>query len=432
MDAALSRPRKDRWNWVERAIWTDQMLMALENGVKGNQWFSLIDKATRPATLLSAWQQVAKNKGAAGIDKISIKAFSQNQDRYLRQIKSELEQGTYIPSAIRRTYIPKTDGKKRPLGIPVIKDRVVQTAIKMTLEPIWENEFLPSSYGFRPQRSAHDAIHEVTRLLKDGHQFVVDADIKGYFDNISHSLMMDAVNSKIADGKINKLIERFMEASIIEETKEWKPTCGTPQGGVLSPLLANIFLHSFDVLMKEQCFKMIRYADDFVILCKTANEAERVLNITKEWMQKHLLELHPDKTRICDYRAQGFDFLGFTFENGYKFVRKSSYSRFKEAIREKTRRTCGKSAIQIVNSLNPMLVGWFNYFKPAQGSIYKEIDCFIRRRVRAVLRKHKKCPGSGRARKDHINWPNEYFAKLGLFSLLEARAIYFKLANQPK
>lgn len=430
MEAAHNRPRKDKWNWVERAIWTDQMLMALDNGVKVNKWFSLIDKISKPAVLLASWRQVAKNKGSAGIDKISIKMFTTHQDRYLKEIKTELEQGLFVPSAIRRAYIPKADGKRRPLGIPIIRDRIVQAAIKMALEPIWENEFLPSSYGFRPLRSAHDAIHEIARLLKDGYQYVVDADIKGYFDNISHSLMMEAVNLKIADGKINKLIDRFMEASIIEETKQWKPTSGTPQGGVLSPLLANIFLHTFDGMMKEEGFKIIRYADDFVILCKTADEAERALNITKEWMQKHSLELHPDKTRICNYQTESFDFLGFRFENGYKFVRKSSYSRLKDAIREKTKRTCGRSADQIIKSLNPMLAGWFNYFKLAQGSIYKEIDSFIRRRIRAVLRKQKKCPGSGKALKDHINWPNEYFAKLGLFSLLAARVRYFKSANQ--
>ncbi len=428
VEAARSRPREDRWNWVERAVWNERMLIALDNGVIGDKWFSMIDKVYKPATLTKAWKNSASNKGAAGVDKVTIERFASNEDKYLNELKDELSKGTYKPSPIRRTYIPKGGRNMRPLGIPTVKDRIVQGAIKMAIEPIWEKEFLSTSYGFRPGIGAHGAIDEVSRYIEEGYPYVLDADIKGYFDNISHARLMELVATKIADGRILQLINAFLKAGIIEEMKEWTPTKGTPQGGVLSPLLANIYLHPLDVLMKENGFRMVRYADDFVVLCRSELEAKRAKEMVQKWMHENGLELHPEKTKVCDCmnKGQGFDFLGYRFERGYKFVRKKSYEKLKERIREETKRTCGKNVGKVISMLSKTLVGWFNYFKYAQGSVYRDVDYFIRRRLRAILRKQDKRPGMGKTREDHMRWPNDYFAKLGLFSLEAARANWRK------
>lgn len=433
MEATQSRSREDRWKWVERTIWTERMLMALDNGVKGYKWFSMIDKVYKSETLIKAWENTASNKGAAGIDKVTIKKFAENAHKYLKELIEELSKGTYQPSKIRRTYIPKNDGKMRPLGIPTIKDRIVQGAIKMVIEPIWEKEFLSMSYGFRPGRGAHEAIKEVTQCIKEGYVHVVDADIRGYFDNIPHERLMKLLNTKIADGQLLHLIKEFLTVGIIEEMKEWVPTRGTPQGGVLSPLLANVYLHPLDVLMTEKDYRMIRYADDFVILCHNELEAKEAKEIIEQWMRENGLELHPEKTRICNcmQEGQGFEFLGYYFERGYKFVRKKSYEKLREKIREETKRTIGKNIKTVVDSLNKILVGWFNYFKLAQGKVYQKTDCLVRRRLRAILRKQEKRPGMGKTFDDHKKWPNEYFAKLELFSLEVARAKW-RVANQSR
>ena len=422
-EATHNRPREDKWNWVEQTIWTERMLMALGNGVKGNKWFSMIDKVYKTDTLEKAWLNTAANKGAAGIDKVTIEKFTKNARKYLKEIEVNLIQGIYQPSQIRRTYIPKGDGKMRPLGIPTIKDRIVQGAIKMAIEPIWEKEFLSTSYGFRPGRGAHEAISEVDRYIKEGYVHVVDADIKGYFDNIPHDRLLQLISTKIADSKLLHLIKQFLTAGIMEEMKEWIPVKGTPQGGVLSPLLANIYLHPLDVLMDERDYRMIRYADDFVILCREESKAQEAKTIIENWMNENGLELHPEKTRICNcmLKGQGFEFLGYLFEKGYKFVRKKSSEKLRNKVREETKRTIGKSIKTVIAKLNKILVGWYNYFRFAQGSIYRDIDAFIRRRLRAIMRKQEKRVGVGKTIDDHTRWPNEFFAKLELFSLEEAR-----------
>lgn len=429
MDVAQSKTRKDKWKWVEQTIWTKEMLTALDNGVKGNKWYSLIDKIYNPKTLEKAWQSVMKNKGAAGIDDITIKKFTQNKDKYLKEINRDLRKCEYKPSAIRRVNIPKGDGKTRPLGIPTIKDRIVQSAIKMAIEPIWEKEFIPTSYGFRPGKNAHEAIKEVSKYLEEGYMWVIDADIKGYFDNISHERLIKKVKDKIADGRVLNIIEKFLKARIIEDIKEWTPIKGTPQGGVLSPLLANIYLHSLDLLINSQDSKIIRYADDFVILCRSEEQAKQVKRIIEIWMMENELELQPDKTKICMYNNDSFEFLGYRFEGKYKFVRKKSIDKLKEKIRELTKRTCGKNICKIILEVNRILVGWFNYFKYAQGEIHRKMDELIRRRLRAIIRKQKKRPGMGKTLEDHKQWPNVYFAKLGLFSLKEARDKFYKASQ---
>lgn len=416
-----------QWSWVEATIWTDRMLSALGNGVKGNKWFSLIDKVERPMTLAAAWRKVAGNGGAAGVDRQSIERFAANSEGYLGELSQALRGRSYRPQAVRRVEIPKGDGKTRPLGIPTVKDRIVQTALKLVLEPIFEAQFLDQSYGFRPGRGCKDALREVDGLLKEGYTFVVDADLQSYFDTIAHDRLMRRVEDKISDGAVLELIENFLKQDILHGMRSWTPTDGTPQGAVISPLLANVYLHPLDVLMKEGGYRMVRYADDFVILCSKREDAMAALETVRAWVEENGLALHPDKTHVgnCLQPGEGFEFLGYRFEAGKRQVRKKSLQRFKERMRSMTPRTRGKSLAQVIGDLNPMLKGWFNYFKHACARTFPTLDAQIRRRLRAMLRKQIKRPGFGRCLNDHVRWPNAYFAKAGLFALhtgwLEAR-----------
>ena len=254
----------NQWAWVDRAIWTERMLAALGNGVKGNKWFSLIDKVYRPSTLQAAWRQVRANKGAAGIDGQSVERFAANEQEYLSELAKDLEQGKYQPQAVRRVEIPKAGGKTRPLGIPTVKDRIVQTAVKRVIEPILEKEFLPMSYGFRPGKGCKDALREVDECLREGYTHVVDADLKGYFDSIPHELLKTRIQEHISDGRVLQLLTSWLQQDIVRDLERWTPTAGTPQGAVISPLLANLYLHSLDVKMSELGYRMVRYADDCV------------------------------------------------------------------------------------------------------------------------------------------------------------------------
>ncbi len=408
--------------WAEASIWTERMVSALGNGVKGGKWFSLIDKVVRPATLDIAWQRVARNKGAAGVDGQSIERFSRRSDMYLAELQASLANGSYQPSPVKRVEIPKADGKTRPLGIPTVKDRIVQTALKMVIEPIFEVQFRPGSYGFRPGRGCKDALREVDRLLKEGYTHVVDADLKSYFDTIPHDRLMALVEGSISDGRVLALIDSFLQQEIISDVARWQPTTGTPQGAVLSPLLANLYLHPLDVLMEQSGYRMVRYADDFVILCATEAEAAEALCQVRTWVNANGLTLHPDKTRIGDSRqkGQGFDFLGYRFEAGQRFVRSKSLQAFKDKVRARTIRSRGDSLERIIADLNPMLRGWFGYFLHARPRLFRRLDQFIRRRLRAVLRKQDKRPSMGRSEADHRQWTNAFFAERGLFTLLAA------------
>jgi len=407
---------------MEASIWTERMVSALVNGVKGDKWFSLVDKVYRPTTLDAAWRKVARNKGAAGTDDQSIERFAAQADRYLAELHEDLKDGRYRPSPVKRVEIPKADGRTRPLGIPTVKDRIVQTALKMAIEPIFEAQFRVGSYGFRPGRSCKDALREVDRLLKDGYSVVLDADLKSFFDTIPHDRLLAAVAASISDGRILDLIAGFLRQEIMKGMERWRPTTGTPQGAVISPLLANIYLHPLDVLMETSGYRMVRYADDFVILCRTEEEARAALRQVAAWVTANGLTLHPDKTRIGDSRqpGQGFDFLGYRFEAGYRFVRKKSLTAFKDKVRAKTGRSRGVSVARIIAELNPILRGWFGYFQGAVPSEFRSLDGFIRRRLRAVLRKQEKRPAFGRCPDDHHRWPNAFFATLGLFTLVTA------------
>ena len=406
-----------QWVWVDRIVWTERMLAALGNGVKGNKWFSLIDKVYRPSTLQLAWEQVKANKGAAGIDKQSIEGFAANEQVYLNELAENLEQGTYRPQAVRRVEIPKAGGKTRPLGIPTVKDRIVQTAVKRVIEPIFEKEFLPMSYGFRPGKGCKDALREVDEYLREGYTHVVDADLKGYFDSIPHDLLRARIEERISDGHLLELLASWLQQDIVRDLERWKPTAGTPQGAVISPLLANLYLHALDEKMSKLGYKMVRYADDFVILCQSAETAHRALEEVKAWVEENGLTLHPDKTHVgdCSVEGQGFEFLGYRFEAGRRWVRAKSLKSLKDQVREKTKRSRGDSVLAIIDDLNPTLRGWFGYFKHAWRPTFQPIDGFIRRRLRAILRKQEKRPGMGRCYDDHRRWPNAYFANLGLF-----------------
>jgi RNA-directed DNA polymerase len=357
------------------------------------------------------------------VDGVSIERFAARSEQYLAELATELREGTYRPQPVKRVDIPKGDGRTRPLGIPVVKDRIVQTAVKLVIEPIFEVTFRAESYGFRPGRGCKDALREVDALIKDGFTWVVDADLKGYFDSIPFEPMVARVEERISDGRILGLIRGWLGQDILRDMERWTPTTGTPQGAVISPLMANIYLHPLDELMAAEGHRMVRYADDFVVLCRTREEAEAALAVIRRWVAGNGLELNQDKTHLGDCRqwGQGFEFLGYRFEAGRKWVRKKSLKRLKDGIRAKTRRSGGQSLARVIAALNPMLKGWFAYFKHAYPSTFIRIDQFTRRRLRTLLREQDKRPGFGHTRADHQRWPNVYFAKAGLFALHTAR-----------
>lgn len=411
--------RNRQWEWVERSIWTDRMLEALEKGVNGGVWYSLIDKVYRPSTLMAAWLTVKANRGSAGSDHQSIEAFESNLEHHLDVLEKELRSGQYKPRPIRRVYIEKPGSKdKRPLGIPTVRDRVVQAALRLVMEPIWENEFLAHSYGFRPGLGCKDALREVDQLLKAGYTWVVDADIKSYFDSIPHAGLMEEVRKHIADGQVMELVEAFLKQDIIENMALWTPEQGTPQGAVISPLLANLYLHPVDEAMAAAGFRMIRYADDFVVLCRSEAQAQAGLAMIRKLTESRGLTLHPEKTRLVDalVPGKGFDFLGYHFERGTRWPRKKSLKKFKDTIRTKTVRNNGKSLKDIVSDVNRTCRGWFEYFKHSNRYTFRPLDGWIRRRLRSILRRRHKRKGMSRGY-DNIRWPNRFFQDFGLFSL---------------
>ena len=420
-----SETQDRKWDWVEASVWTERMLAALDNGVQGGKWFSLIDKVYRPATLQAAWAKVKANRGAAGVDGQSVAAFTAHAERYLGELAQQLKEGHYRPQPVKRVEIPKGPKQTRPLGIPAVKDRIVQTAAKMVIEPIFEAMFLDTSYGFRPRRSAKDALREVDALIKAGYTHVVDADLQSYFDSIPHDRLRARVAERISDGRVLDLVDQWLGQAILAGLERWTATSGTPQGAVLSPLLANCYLHPLDVQMVAAGFRMVRYADDFVVLCQTAEEAQAALHEVQTWVAANGLTLHPDKTHVGDCRTegQGFDFLGYRFEAGQRRVRKKSRQKLFDRIRDRTRRTRGDSLARVIADLNPLLHGWFNYFKHAHHMTFSIVDGFVRRRLRAMLRKQQKRAGAGHTQADHQRWPNAFFAEHGLFTLTAAHAV---------
>lgn len=415
-----------RWSWVESAVWTDRMLEALDNGVKGGKWHSLIDKVYREESLEAGWKQVRAARGGGGVDGISIQRFTAHADKRIRRLSEQLREGTYRPQPVKRVWIPKGDGKKRPLGVPTIIDRVVQTSIRNAIEPIFEKKFLDCSYGFRPGRGCKDALREVARELRHGRTWVVDVDIEQYFDSIDQKRLMAEVAEEIADGSLLDLIRLFLEQDIMDGMKRWQPEKGTPQGAVISPLLANIYLHPVDTTMQTEGYRLIRYADDMVILCESREEAERAHDRLAQLLTERSLRLHPVKTRLVDATERpGFDFLGYRFFGNRRYPRPKSMDKLRESIREKTPRNSGQSLDEIIKVVNATMVGWFGYFKHSSRYAFDAIDKWVRMRLRSILRRRSKRRGRGRGR-DHNRWPNRFFQQQGLFSLVEAHKLLFR------
>jgi RNA-directed DNA polymerase len=413
------------WSWTEPTVWTRRMLAALETGVKGGKWYSLIDKVHALATLRAAFAQVWANAGAAGVDHVTVEHYARNLDANLERLSEELRTGTYRPQHIRRHYIPKPGSQeKRPLGIPTVRDRVVQTALRMVLEPIFERDFATHSYGFRPNRGCKDALRQVQGLLDAGYVHIVDADLKSYFDTIPKDRLKALVGQKVTDGRVLTLIASFLEQGVLDGDQEWTPEQGTPQGAVVSPLLSNIYLDPLDQLMAERGFEMVRYADDFVVMCRSQEDAAAALAAVQQWTAIAGLSLHPTKTRLVNEREHGFDFLGYHFEAGKRWPRQKSRDKFRDMIRAKTKRTSGHSLTQIIADVNRTLRGWFEYFKHSYPPTFRMTDGFVRRRLRSILRKRSHRKGSSKAcGADHTRWPNAYFARLGLYSLQHAHVL---------
>ncbi|MFH1609440.1 MAG: group II intron reverse transcriptase/maturase [Candidatus Bipolaricaulota bacterium] len=370
--------------------------------------------------LRAAFERVKRNRGAAGVDHVTVEMFAAHLDENLGKLSRSLVEGTYQPQAIRRRWIPKAGSKeKRPLGIPTVRDRVVP-ALRNVVEPIFERDFAQGSYGFRPGRGCHDALRRVEELLGAGHTWVVDVDLRSFFDTMSHEALMERVRQKVADGKALSLIEAFLGQEVMDGLEGWEPEEGTPQGAVISPLLSNIYLDLLDHRMAEKGVQMIRYADDFVILCRSKGEAWKALREVQEWATSVGLSLRPEKTRIVAATQRGgFDFLGYHFERGYKWPREKSAQKLKDAVREQTKRTNGHSLDAIIFELNGTLRGWFEYFKHSHPTTFPHLDSWVRMRLRSILRKRQGRKGRG-AGWDNQRWTNDFFVACGLFSLVAA------------
>jgi len=410
------------------------------------KWYSLYDKVYALPNLLKAWERVQDNRGAPGIDGTTVEKFAEDAEGRLRALSLDLREKTYRPQPVRRVLIPKSGGGKRPLGIPTVRDRIVQQSLLQVMEPIFEAKFSDRSHGFRPDRGCATALDVVDRAVKAGYGWVVDADIKAFFDTVNHDKLVDFVAEEISDGSVLKLIRQILTAGVVmPETAEAEPTEeGTPQGGPLSPLLANIYLHSFDVRMKEAGYGVVRYADDFVAFARSEDEATQGLQRVREIIEGELgLTLHPEKTRVVSVDA-GFAFLGFHYfrdpETGrlLKEVREKSVRRFREAIRQKTPRLRAQRRFKachatfkrlvknqrlrdMIKDVSRHLRGWHWYFKTAWLQYkppFNTFDGFTRRRIRLAI--------TGRVGNGWWNAliTNEMLGALGLVSLVDLQHKY--------
>ncbi len=364
--------------------------------------------------MYKAWKAVRRNRGAAGIDKISIQMFEENLEQNLEKLMRELKTRSYKPIPLRRVHIPKGKGKTRPLGIPSVRCRVAQEVVRRLINPIFERIFHNNSMGFRPGRSCHTALDKVMEYYSQGYKVVVDADIKGFFDNISHKLIMTEVSNEIADGNILSLIENFLKSGVMEEGRLRPTQKGTPQGGVISPLLANIALNQFDQALSIAGYKFVRYADDFVIMCKNMTEAEKALDFVRQFIEEELeLELHPEKTKITS-KGEPFDFLGFRISRGGVKIKDKSREKFKTKIRMLTTRCHGLNQ-QVVEKLNQTIRGTVNYFTTRHSTMitqFRYLDSWIRKRIRCM--KYKRI-----SKRDNWRLRNKHIRRLGILSCLE-------------
>ena len=392
----------------------------LEDKVKGGKWHTLIDKVYVELNLFLAARKVTHKDGAAGVDGQTCEAFDEHLIAETRLLSKQIQDQTYRPAAVRRVHIPKPGkpNETRPLGIPTVRDRVVQKAILNVIEPILDHQFHERSFGFRHGRGAHDALRIVEQKLQEGYVYVVDADLKGYFDTIPKDRLQKLLGEHISDSRMLKLIKMFLDQNILEELREWTPIAGVPQGAVLSPVLSNLYLNPLDHEMAEHGFEMVRYADDFVVLCRSEFEAQTALLMITKWVEQAGLILHPTKTKIVDSRTESFAFLGYSFRGDKIYPRRESLAKLKARIKELTPRKRSGSIEMIVSELNSMLIGWFGYFRHSRWTIFQDLDAKIRSRLRRLLlKRHRKNP---QRLPRHKRWPNAYFTKVGLWSLREA------------
>ncbi len=408
--------------WAHRVVWTDRMLETLlENKVKGGKWHALFDKVFSELNLFTSAHKVLGKKGAAGVDQQTVDDFAEHERDEIRSLHEQLREKTYRPSPVRRVWIPKPGGQeKRPLGIPTVRDRVVQTALVNVIEPILDHTFHDRSFGFRRGRGCHDALRVVEEKLEAGYVYVVDADLKGYFDTIPKDRLLEMVQEKISDGRVLNLIKSYLNQSIMEELRTWTPESGVPQGAVLSPVLANLYLNPLDHLIDEAGHEMVRYADDFVILCRSLEQAQSALSMVRTWVESVGLTLHPDKTHIVDCREKSFSFLGYSYRGKFIFPRKKSHEKIVSRIRELTPRKSGQSIECTIAKINQVTRGWFTYFRHCYWRIFKDLDGMIRRRLRRQLVKRHRVNRKRQCR--NHRWPNVYFTERGFWSLRAAHS----------